>query len=481
MITWLNEKLWIKDRIRRQLAVPPEKILFVEHHLSHAASAFFCSPFEEAAVLTIDGVGEWTSATMGVARRPGTAPARTASSCSRSPASRTRSASYYSAFTAWLGFEVNDGEYKVMGMAPYGKPEHLDKVRKVIDFADDGSFWLNMDYFSFHHSMEHTFSRKFEALFGEPRTRESEFLPARPACRTARRRPAIEANQYYADVAASVQTHDRRGDHQDRQLPAPADRLEAALHGRRRRVQQRRQRPDPARDAASRSSTSSRRPATRGGALGAALYAYHVLLGKPRKFVMDHAYWGRAYGEAEIKAALEARGVSYEYVGDEDKLAEVCAAELASGRVLGWYQGRFEWGPRALGNRSIIADPRREEMKDVVNTKIKFREPFRPFAPSILAEQRRRLLRLATADGAWPKELAKFMLAVMPVAEDKQEQDPGGQPPRDRPAPDGPGRDEPALPRADLALRGADRRAGHHEHLVQPARRADRHHARQRA
>jgi carbamoyltransferase len=140
--------------------------------------------------------------------------------------------------------------------------------------------------------------------------------------------------------------------------------------------------------------------------------------------VMDHAYWGRAYSDGEIKSALEARGVSYEYVGDEDKLAEICAAELASGRVLGWYQGRFEWGPRALGNRSIIADPRREEMKDVVNTKIKFREPFRPFAPSILADRVGDYFDSAGDAGAWPTELAKFMLAVMPVAEDKQEKIP---------------------------------------------------------
>jgi carbamoyltransferase len=158
-----------------------------------------------------------------------------------------------------------------------------------------------------------------------------------------------------------------------------------------------------------------------GGALGAALYAWHALLGKPRKFVMDHAYWGQEYGDGEVKAALDRRGVSYEYVNDEDKLAEICAGELASGRVLGWYQGRFEWGPRALGNRSIIADPRREEMKDVVNTKIKFREPFRPFAPSILSERVGRYFDDAADAGAWPTELAKFMLAVMPVSEDKQE------------------------------------------------------------
>jgi carbamoyltransferase len=157
-----------------------------------------------------------------------------------------------------------------------------------------------------------------------------------------------------------------------------------------------------------------------GGALGAALYAYHVLLGKPREFVMNHAYWGSGYDDGQIKSALDARGVGYEYIGNDDKLTEVCAAELASGRVLGWFQGRFEWGPRALGNRSIIADPRREEMKDVVNTKIKFREPFRPFAPSILSERVDGYFDHTGDTGAWPKELAKFMLAVMPVAEDKQ-------------------------------------------------------------
>jgi carbamoyltransferase len=161
-----------------------------------------------------------------------------------------------------------------------------------------------------------------------------------------------------------------------------------------------------------------------GGALGAALYAYHVLLNKPRSFVMEHAYWGQSFGDGEVKSALDKRGVGYEYIGDEDKLTEVCASELASGRVLGWFQGRFEWGQRALGNRSIIADPRREGMKDTVNTKIKFREPFRPFAPSVLVEKVESYFDHADDRAAWPKELAKFMMAVMPVAEDKQEKIP---------------------------------------------------------
>jgi carbamoyltransferase len=423
MITWLNEKLWIKDRIRRQLVVPHEKVLFVEHHLSHAASAFLCSPYEESAVLTIDGVGEWTSATLGQGRATWDGSGTNSIELFQESRFPHSLGLYYSAFTAWLGFEVNDGEYKVMGMAPYGSPDHLDKVRKVIDFADDGSFFLNMEYFSFHHSMEHTFSRKFETLFGEPRQKDSDFYTHGTGVPDGASARSIASNQHYADVAASVQRttedaiinianylHRRTGS--KRLSMAGGVAYNSVANGR------------ILRETGFEELYIQPSAGDSGGALGAALYAYHVVLGQPRKFVMDHAYWGRAYSDGEIKAALEARGVSYEYVDDEEKLAEICASELASGRVLGWYQGRFEWGPRALGNRSIIADPRREEMKDVVNTKIKFREPFRPFAPSILADRVGDYFDGAGDAGDWPTELARFMLAVMPVAEDKQEKIP---------------------------------------------------------
>jgi carbamoyltransferase len=423
MITWLNEKLWIKDRIRRQAAIPPEKILFVEHHVSHAASAFFCSPYEESAVLTIDGVGEWTSATLGVGKASWDGAGSNSIELFQESRFPHSLGLYYSAFTAWLGFEVNDGEYKVMGMAPYGSPEHLDKVHKVINFADDGSFWLDMDYFSFHHSMEHTFSRKFETLFGDPRKRESEFYTHGTGVPDGASDASIKSNQYYADVAASVQRtteeaivnianylHRRTG--LKRLCMAGGVAMNSVANGL------------ILRETPFEELYIQPAAGDSGGALGAALYAHHVLLGKPRQFVMNHAYWGSGYSDGEIKSALEARGVGYEYIGDDDKLTEVCAAELASGRVLGWFQGRFEWGPRALGNRSIIADPRREAMKDVVNTKIKFREPFRPFAPSILSERVDGYFDHTGDSGAWPTELAKFMLAVMPVAEDKQEKIP---------------------------------------------------------
>ncbi|MCC6174679.1 MAG: carbamoyltransferase [Chloroflexi bacterium] len=423
MITWLNEKLWIKDRIRKQLDVPQEKVLFVEHHLSHAASAFLCSPYEESAVLTIDGVGEWTSATLGAGKATWDGSGTNSIELFQEARFPHSLGLFYSAFTAWLGFEVNDGEYKVMGMAPYGKPDHQDKIRRVIEFADDGSFWLNMDYFSFHQSMEHTFSRKFEALFGEPRRRESEFFTRSTGLPHGANSSEVAKNEYYADVAASVQAtteqaiinianylHKRTGS--KRLCMAGGVAYNSVANGRLLRE-------TPFDEVYIQPAAGDS-----GGALGAALYAYHVLLGKPRRFVMEHAYWGQAYSPGQIKTALDGRGVKYEVVEDEDRLADVCAGELASGRVLGWYQGRFEWGPRALGNRSIIADPRRAEMKDVVNTKIKFREPFRPFAPSVLTHAAHDYFELEGGRTVWPKELAKFMLAVMPVLESQQERIP---------------------------------------------------------
>jgi len=419
MITWLNDKLWIKDKIRRQLAVPHEKVLFVEHHLSHAASAFFCSPYEESAILTIDGVGEWTSATLGSGRATWDGSGSNSIELFQESRFPHSLGLYYSAFTAWLGFEVNDGEYKVMGMAPYGQPDMIDKVRKVINFADDGSFWLDMDYFSFHYSMEQTFSRKFEQLFGEPRVKDSDFYTHGTGLPEHYSNDLIKSNQHYADVAASVQRttedaiinianylHKRTGS--KRLSMAGGVAFNSVANGR------------ILRETPFEELYIQPQAGDAGGALGAALYAHHVLLGKPRTFVMDHAYWGRGYSDSEVKEALDRRGVRFEYIEDEDKLAEVCASELASGRVLGWYQGRFEWGPRALGNRSIIADPRREEMKDTVNVKSKFREPFRPFAPSILGDHVGEYFDGVNDHGAWPKELTKFMLAVMPVREDKQ-------------------------------------------------------------
>jgi carbamoyltransferase len=216
MITWFNEKLWVKGEILTKLDIADEKLLFVEHHLSHAASAFFCSPFEESAILTIDGVGEWTTSTVGKgtavwATLPnGDAPTQTANgielfSETRFPHSLGL---LYSAFTAFLGFQVNEGEYKVMGMSPYGRPNRMDDVYKLVHVADDGSFELDMDYFAFHRSTDTTFSQKFVDLFGQPRVHDSDFYT--PTTHPNHDHPlwdekVAQANQHYADIAASIQ------------------------------------------------------------------------------------------------------------------------------------------------------------------------------------------------------------------------------------------------------------------------------------
>jgi len=389
MITWFNDKLWIKGHILTTLNIPDEKLLFVEHHLSHAASAFFCAPYEEAAVLTIDGVGEWTTAAVGKATADWDGRGQNHIELFGEVKFPHSLGLLYSAFTAFLGFQVNEGEYKVMGMAPYGQPTRVDDVYKLFEVGDDGSFRMNMEYFSFHHSTSNTFNGNFTKLFGEPRVHESDFYT--PTTHPKKDHPqwdeaTAKSNQYYADIAASIQyvteetvlkmanyAHHRTG--LKKLCMAGGVALNSVANGRILRE-------TPFEEVYIQPAAGDS-----GGALGAALYVYHVLLGKPRKFVMEHAYWGQAYSPQEVKTAIEATGRSYQIVEDPERRAEMMVDDMLAGKVIGLFQDRFEWGPRALGNRSILADPRGAEMKNIVNARIKFREPFRPFAPVILEER----------------------------------------------------------------------------------------------
>jgi carbamoyltransferase len=401
MQTWLADKLWVRTTIQQRVGVPARKVLFSEHHLSHAASAFLCSPFEEAAILTVDGVGEWTTASMGVGKGTDLQLLREI----RFPHSIGM---LYSAFTAFLGFEVNEGEYKVMGMAPYGQPRYLDQVRRLVRQETDASFRLDLDYFSFHYSTTRTYSPRFERLFGPPRDPRRAF--GRPDGRGGEA-PLDADDQRYADIAASIQTLTeemllamartlQRETGLTRLCMAGGVALNSVANGRILRE-------TPFQELYVHPSAGDG-----GGAVGAALYGYHVLLGKPRQFVMEHASWGEEHGPAEIEAFLKSANVRYDLVADDERRVDRVAAALAEGKVVGWFQGRFEWGPRALGHRSILADPRRAEMKDVVNTKIKFREPYRPFAPSVLAERAAEYFELADPTGTYP---ARFMLLVVKV------------------------------------------------------------------
>lgn len=389
MITWFNDKLWIKGHILTTLNIPDEKLLFTEHHLSHAASAFFCAPYEEAAILTIDGVGEWTTTTVGKATADWDGKGKNHIELFNEVKFPHSLGLLYSAFTAFLGFQVNEGEYKVMGMAPYGQPTRMEDVYKLIEVGNDGSFRLNMDYFSFHHSTSRTFNGKFTNLFGEPRVHESDFYT--PTTHPKKDHPkwdeaTANRNQHYANIAASIQcvteeimlkmanyAYQRTG--LKKLCMAGGVALNSVANGRILRE-------TPFEDVYIQPAAGDS-----GGAVGAALYVYHVLLGKPRKFVMEHAYWGQAYSAHESKSAIEATGRSYQLVEDPERRAEMMVDDMLAGKVIGLFQDRFEWGPRALGNRSILADPRRAEMKNIVNARIKFREPFRPFAPVILEER----------------------------------------------------------------------------------------------
>lgn len=416
MITWLSDKLWIKHTIIQYLGVPEEKVVFSKHHLSHAASAFFCSPFDEAAILTVDGVGEWATTTYGVGK------GAQISIKKEIPFPHSLGL-LYSAFTAFLGFEVNEGEYKVMGMAPFGQPRYTDKVWKLIRLHDDGSFELDLDFFSFHYSPTESFNQKFVDLWGQPRAPEANFFtPGSGYPSYFGRRPdnfdtLAKVNEHYADVAASIQavTEDVLL-HMAGALQKMTGLKHLCMAG----------------GVALNSVANGKilrktdfeeifiQPAAGdgGGAMGAALYGYHMLMGKPRTSVMSHAYLGKEYSAATIDTFLREQDIAHCRLGDAE-LVEQVVDHLTDGKVIGWLQNRFEWGPRALGHRSILADPRRAEMKEIVNTKIKFREPFRPFAPSVLADRAHEFFDIQEVDRHYP---ARYMLYVVDVLDKKKDQ-----------------------------------------------------------
>ncbi len=415
--TLFVKKLWIRHLISQRLKISQDKIFFSEHHFSHIASTYFCSPWEKAAILTIDGVGEWTTTSLAV----GDKNKITVINEIHYPHSLGL---LYSAFTAFLGFEVNEGEYKVMGMAPYGTPRYTEKVERLIKTFSDGSFAMNLEYFAYHRSNKKSYSKKFVQLFGKPRDPKSRFFTRTTGWPSYfGEKPTGESfdklateQEYYADVAASVQ--------------AVLEKLVIGLVNNLYKITQTENLCLAGGVALNSVSnwkilqhTQFKRifiqPAAgdAGGALGAAL-AYELIgSDKQRPFVMKHAYYGKSYTNDEVKSVLDDLKISYEYVPEENVLINRVAQALSDGKVIGWYQGRFEWGPRALGNRSILADPRRVEMKDIVNTKIKFREPYRPFAPSVLAERAGEFFELPDATEHYP---ARYMLFVVPVREEKR-------------------------------------------------------------
>lgn len=396
MPLWMKQKLWIPDLIRKKLGYQGP-IIFLEHHESHAASAFFPSPFQRAAFLTLDGVGEWTTTSFGVG------------------ADNRLEIDYeihfphslgllYSAFTYYTGFKVNSGEYKMMGLAPYGEPKYVDLILEhLIDLKKDGSYKLNMEYFNYCAGLTMTNDRFHKLFEGPPR------------------RPESRLTQKEMDIARSIQAvteemilrtvhHVRRMTEEPYLCLAGGVALNCVANGR------------ILREGPFEKIWVQPAAGDAGGALGAALFVWYQYLDNERKADNVHdlqqgSYWGPGYNNGYIEAYLDAHKIPYKRLSDEE-IPDMVAELIAEEKVIGWFQGRVEFGPRALGSRSIIGDAQSPQMQATMNLKIKFRESFRPFAPSVLAEHADEWFEL-TPEG---KETVSspYMLLVAPVKPERR-------------------------------------------------------------
>jgi carbamoyltransferase len=395
MKNMLGEKLWVRGLIASELGIPTRKVRCIEHHQSHAAAAFLTAPTQEAAILTADGVGEWATLTVGRGAR--NADGSTEIELLRELRFPHSLGLFYSAVTSYLGFAVNEGEYKVMGLASYGRPTRLDEMRHLLRPTGDGAFMLDMDYFDFQGRVESGFSDRFVELFGPPRR---SWQPIDLASEGGRR---------YADIAASAQRLLEEvmvGIATDLQRETGLSDLclggGVALNG----VANAR----ILNEAGFKRLFVPSAPGDAGCALGAALYADHILFGRPHRPVPDHPFWGPEPDPAILQRIAEEDALPVRRADDASLIEDVADA-LAHDRIVGWVEGALEFGPRALGHRSILAAPHDAAMRDRLNRDIKYREEFRPFAPVVAAEHADLFFDLPPG-GA---RLSRFMSGVFPV------------------------------------------------------------------
>ncbi|OIO64650.1 hypothetical protein AUJ68_05520 [Candidatus Woesearchaeota archaeon CG1_02_57_44] len=385
MPSWMVEKLRVPKTIAKKTGYKGD-VLFIEHHLAHAASAFLPSPFEKAAILTVDGVGEWSTTTLGVG--------------DGNDIHLTKEIKFphslgllYSTVTAFLGFTVNNSEYKVMGLAPYGKPKHVDKFRKLIRIAKDGSYALDMSYFVYHYKMTMP-GPKFIELFGKPR------------------KPSDPMTHHYEDIASSLQVITEEIIfgllnylHQETKLDnlcmAGGVALNTVANGK--ILDKTPFKKIWIQPAASDAGTS----------LGAAIYTYNTILGKKRVYKQTHAYLGPEYSTTEIEDYLKANSIIYSTFKTDKEMMDTTAKLIAEDNVIGWFQGRMEWGPRALGSRSILSNASNPDMKEILNLKVKHREKFRPFAPVVTVEDANDWFEMK-------RDEVPYMLFIFPVRKEKR-------------------------------------------------------------
>ena len=388
MPDWINTKLRVTRTIKKKLKYKGD-VLFVEHHMSHAAGTYLVSPFNEAAILTIDGVGEWTTTALGYAKG--------------NDITLTKKIDFphsigllYSTTTAYLGFKVNNDEYKVMGLAPYGKPTYYEKFKKIVDIKEDGSYRLDMSYFKYHYTTRMP-GRKFIEEFGPSREKESD------------------VDQRHKDIAASLQKITEEAvmkmlNH----LYKETKMKNLVISG------------GVALNSVSNGKILSNTPfknvyiqpaaSDAGTSLGAAFYVYNTLLGNKRKYVLRDAYLGPSFSTEHIKVFLDKNEIKYSTFKDDGELIKTTAKLIRDNNVIGWFHGRMEWGPRALGSRSILSDPTNPKMQDILNLKVKHREKFRPFAPVVCEDD---AMKYFECDKPVPIP-TDFMLMVYPIHKEKQ-------------------------------------------------------------
>lgn len=385
MPNWLSEKLRIPVMFKKKLKYK-KPVFYLEHHMSHAASSFLVSPFKEAAILTIDGIGEWDSTTLGYGKENDIRIIKRL----KFPHSLGL---LYSTITAFLGFSVNNSEYKVMGLAPYGRPVYYDEFKKIIQVQEDGSYALNMDYFVFHYKKTMP-SKKMEELLGPPR------------------KPGDLLTQRHKDIAASLQkiteevifkilNHLYEITKCDNLCMAGGVALNSVANGKIKKH-------TPFKEIFINPAASDA-----GTSMGAAFYTYNTILGNSRKYVFNSAYLGPEFSNEYIQSFLEKNKIVHYRFKSEEELIKKTAELIFDNKVVGWFQGRMEWGPRALGARSILSNACNPNMKDILNDKVKHRELFRPFAPVISEEDVHEWFEM-------DKPNEPYMLFVYPIKEEKR-------------------------------------------------------------
>ncbi|MEO7425706.1 MAG: carbamoyltransferase [Fibrobacteria bacterium] len=389
---WLSEKIRVRSLLRKRLGYRGD-VAYVDHHLSHAAGAFLPSPFQEAAIVTVDGVGEWTTTAYGVGRGSSVELMREI----RFPHSLGL---LYSSITAYLGFSVNNSEYKVMGLSPYGDMDraanpYYAKLKQVIDIREDGSYRLDLDYFTFQHTDRMPGKRLLHLLDGPVRDPAAPLLPRHHDI-------AAAVQMITEDAVMAILRQARQATSCDNVVLSGGVALNSVINGR------------ILSHTGFKNVWIQPNAGDAGSSMGAALFAHCTVLGKPRSYRLMHAFLGPEFSDAAIADFLAAKGIRHTRFPDPSALIKEASRRLQAGEVVGWFQGRMEWGPRALGARSILADPGRADMQATLNEKVKHREAFRPFAPSVCAEDVEKFFRCDS-----PLPLATdFMLMVYPIREE---------------------------------------------------------------